>query len=230
MILLRTALARGRVRAAVGLVCAMVFAVAAPSGVRERAWAAATAMMAAPWLVLGRTDRLRAEGWADALRSARTPWRWVAAELAAPWAVVMLGALAGGAGELGATAALAGWGTFCVTLADALDRRTVHAGSAAALTHAVLLALFTAPWWLAPLLGRGLGHGLATWTFGTHPAAVALAATERSPLQDALFYRWTLSGTVDARPMPWALGLAFWWGLTSVMLGLAVRRPRANHP
>lgn len=230
MILLRTALARGRLRAAVGLVCVALFALAAPSNPSERVWVSAAAMMVGPWLVLGRTDRLRVERWDAALRCARAPWRWVAAELALPLGLVMMGAVAGGAGALGATAALAGWGTFCVALADALDRRTVHAGSAAALTYAVLLVAFTAPWWLAPLFGRGLGHGLATWAFGTHPAAVALAATERSPLQDALFYRWTLSGSVDARPMPWTLGLSLWWGLSSVVLGLALRGPRARQP
>jgi len=204
------------------------FAVAAPEGTSERAWLAAAAMMAAPWLVLGRMDRLRTEGWSGALRGARAPWRWVAAELSAPWGLVLLGACVGGAGKLAPSAALAGWGIFCVTLADALDRRTVHAGAAAALTHAVLLALFSAPWWLAPLFGHGLGHGLATWTFGTHPAAVTLAATARSPLQDAFFYRWTLSGTIDARPMPWTFGLAFWWAMASVVLGYALRSPRAH--
>ena len=230
MILLRTALARGRVRTAMGLVAVLLFAFAAPSGASERMWVAATAMMASSWLVIGRTDQLRGEGWQRALRGARTPERWIAAELAAPWSVVALGALVGGGGALAATAALAGWGLFCVTLADAADRRCAHAGSAATLTFAVLLVVFTAPWWLAPMLGRGLGHGLATWTFGTHPVAVSLAALERSPLQDATFYKWTLSGTVDARPMHWTSGLAVWWSLTGLVLGLALRGPRAIQP
>jgi hypothetical protein len=194
-----------------------------PQSTSPRLWTGAAAMMLVPWLVLGRSDRLRREGWLETLCGARRSWRWSLAELLAPALVVVAGAAVAGAGSAGPTAALLAWGLFVLAVADRADRRASHAGAAALPTFALLLGLFTAPWLAAPAFGQGLGHWPATIVFGLHPVGVALSAAGRSPLQDPFFYTWTLSGTVDARPLPPNVGLTL-WVVVALVAGIVATR------
>ncbi len=216
-------LRRARVRVLIGLAVVGASAVVLPQATSPRLWAGAALMMLVPWLVLGRSDRLRREGWLQTLRGARSSWRWGVAELVVPALVVVAGAAVVGAGSPGPTGALLAWGLFALAVADRSDRRGVHAGAAAVPTFSILIALFASPWLAAPVFGQGLGHWPATLVFGLHPVGVALSTSGRSPLQDPFFYTWTLSGTVDARPLTPNVGLSLWI-ILALVAGLVATR------
>ncbi len=218
---------RARARVLIGLALVGTLALLLPQATSPLLWIGAALMMLVPWLVLGRSDRLRREGWLETLRGARRSWRWCLAELLVPALVVAAGAAVVGAGSAGPTGALLAWGLFVLAVADRADRRALHAGAAAVPTFALLLGLFTAPWLAAPAFGQGLGHWPATLVFGLHPVGVALSTAGRSPLQDPFFYTWTLSGTVDARPLPPNVGL-FLWIFLALVAGIVATRGLQN--
>lgn len=227
--MLAYALRAGRLRAVVALACAASSLPLLPAGPSVRAQVTAAIMgLGAPLLVLGRDNRRRDEGFREALRVSRRGGRLVLAELLLPGLAVCAAALMFSGGAALPALVLAAWGLGCLTLADALDRRALHPGAAWIAVTSLVLALLGSPWLLAPLMGHGYGHWPATLGIGLHPAASALAASGRAALQDPFFYTWTLSGTVDARPLPWAWGPLFHLALAVIGTGWAVlsaRRP-----
>lgn len=216
-------------RALVGLVVGALVASLLPSSPSSRAHLAALLVgLGAPWLVLGRDAARRRDGFREALRTSRRAGRLVLLELLPPLGVLAVAVALMAAGVSGVTLALFAWGAAGVTAADALDRRATHAGAAWAAVATATLALYTAPWWLAPLMGCGLGHWPATLGFGLHPAATALVGGGRAALQDNFFYTWTLSGLVDARPLPASVGIVFHFALAAggaIFATFAARRP-----
>ncbi len=228
------ALRSGFRRCAAAVVLGALLTLALPETASMRAQAAALGMgLFAPWLVLGRDAARRPDGFREALRVSRRAGRLVVAELLLPFAAVLLVALVWASARPLPALALAAWGWAAVAAADALDRRALHPGGAWVAAAALVLGLYSAPWWLAPFMGHGYGHWPATLGFGLHPAAVTLAAGGRAALQDPFFYTWTLSGTVDARPLPWNIGTAFHCALAVIGTGWAVlsaRRPTRSLP
>ena len=81
------------------------------------------------------------------------------------------------------------------------------------------VVVLTAPLWVAGWLG-GASHWPGTLAVGLHPAAAALAGGGHATLQDPVLYRWSLSGVVEVRPLPW-------WPATLTFLGLAMVMARA---
>ena len=182
----------------------------------------------APFLVLGRDAARRADGFREAVRVSRRAGRLVVTELLLPACAVVIVALLWTRGQPLPALTATAWGLAVLTAADALDRRALHPGAAWVVVAALVLTLYTAPWWLAPFMGQGLGHWVATLGFGLHPAAVALTAAGQTALQDPFFYTWTLSGTVDARPLSWTAGTGLYCALALVGAAWAVssaRRP-----
>jgi hypothetical protein len=198
-----------------------------PESPSVRVWCTTLAVgLVGPWLVLGRDASRRADGFREAVRLGRRSARLVLAELLGP--AVTLAALAllwsGGAGLPALVTTL--WGVAVLALADGFDRRAPHAGAAAVSTLVVVGLLLATPWLCSPWMGQGLGHWVATLTFGLHPAGIAHAAAGRAVLQDPFFYTWTLSGTVDARPMAALHGLVFLSVLAVFAAGFSVRSAR----
>lgn len=180
----------------------------------------------APWLVLGRDAGRRADGFREAVRVSRRGGRLVLLELLLPTVAVASVALLWSGGRPLPALAASAWGMAVLATADGFDRRAQHPGAAWVAVAALVLTFYTAPWWLAPFMGHGLGHWAATLGFGLNPAAVALTAAGRTALQDPFFYTWTLSGTVDARPLSWSVGTGFHTALALVGMAWSVSSAR----
>lgn len=184
--------------------------------------------LVAPWLVLGRDTVRRADGFREAGRNGRRTGRLVLAELALPVATLGMLAMLWSAGAWQPAVVTTLWGAAVLGLADGFDRRAPHAGAAAVSTLSLVGLVLAAPWILSPWMGQGLGHWVATLTFGLHPAGVAHAAAGRAALQDPFFYTWTLSGTVDARPVAALHGLIFLGALAASAAGWSVLSARRD--
>ncbi len=216
-------------RCLVALPLGGALALALPEGTSARVLTSTLAMgLAAPWLVLGRDAARRADGFRESVRNGRRTARLVLSELIVPTLTVGLLAVLWARGAGGSALALGLWGAAVLGLADGFDRRAVHPGAAAIATLSLVGLVLAMPWWLSPWMGQGLGHGLATVAFGLHPAGIAHAAAGRTVLQDPLFYTWTLSGTVDARPVGALHGLFFLGALVLLGAGWSVRSARRD--
>lgn len=201
------------------------------AGVAHPLWSAVLLGLLAPWLVLGRdAARVRA-GVREGIRMAPGCTRWVLAELAPPLAVVAVGALVAARGMPLVSLCLFVWGAALVTLADALDRRSARAASAWMALLVPCLILLTAPLWAAGWFSApGLGHWPASLAIALHPAGMVVSATGHAALQDPVFYRWTLSGVVEARPLAWWVGACFHGGLALLGAYAATRAARRPTP
>lgn len=197
-----------------GAAAVVALALLLPADPSARLWWSAVVALAAPWLVLGRSARRRAQGWAGASRAVHAR-RLLAIELALPLLVVALGAVLA-APNLPAAAVLAAWGASLVCLADVLDRGRTGPGAAWVVCLGFGAAVLTAPLWLAPLFGRPELNGLASVAIGGHPVGAALTGAGLPLLTDPVFYRWTLSGVVEALPLPWTHGASA-FGLVALL-------------
>lgn len=199
---------------------------AAPS-VRVHAMAALVAFVV-PFVVLGRDASRRRDGFRDALAVSRRAGRLVVLEHVVALAILAPVALLWCGAQPGPTLAVLAWGAAVLGVTDALDRRSTHPGAAWAAVASLAFVFYTAPLWLAPFMGHGFGHWPATLGIGLHPAATALVAGGRTALQDKVFYTYTLSGSVDARPLEAGIGTLFHFALGLLGTGWAVlsaRRP-----
>jgi hypothetical protein len=225
-LVLRAAFIESKLRLLVG---AGVLGIAAIdlAGAGSTLWSAVLLGLLAPWLVLGRDARRLRRGVRDGLRLAPNGGRWVLAELAPPLSLVAVGALLGAGGKPAPAVCLFCWGAWLVTLADAFDRRSARAGAAWLAVLIPALALLTMPLWLAGLFGQSdWAPWPATLSVGLHPAGMALAGAGKAALQDPIFYRWTLSGVVEAHPLSWLYGAAFYMALAALAVGAAMRAAR----
>ena len=224
--MLRAAFIQSKLRLLIG---AGVIGVAAMdlAGAGSPLWSAVLLALLAPWLVLGRdADRVR-RGVREGLRLAPRGGRWVLSELAPPLTLVALGALLGAGGDPIPAVCLFCWGAWLVTLADAFDRRTARAGAAWLAVLLPAAALLTMPLWLAGLFGQpAWAPWPATLSVGLHPTGMALAGAGKAALQDPIFYRWTLSGVVEAYPLSWLYGAAFYAILAAGAVVAATRAAR----
>ncbi len=216
---------RARWRLLLGVAVILAVSAALPAAAGPRIWTLASLGLLAPWLVLGR-DAVRArEGWRIAGRAPRGA-ALVLLELVPPLLVVGLGA------ALSASAAgwvLLSWGAAMVCVADALDRRWTRPGPAWVGLLVSALVLWTAPLWLAPWFGRtALAPWIASGSVAAHPAGAALAAAGFAALQDPVFYRFTLSGVVEARPLSGAWGASLF--TTTALAGAAMAVRAARRP
>lgn len=184
--------------------------------------------LVAPWLVLGRDTARRMDGFREAVRNGRRTGRLVLAELALPVATLAMLALLWARGAWGPALVTTLWGTTVLALADGFDRRAPHAGAAAVATLSLVGLVLASPWILSPLMGQGLGHWVATLTFGLHPAGLVHVAAGHAALQDPFFYTWTLSGTVDARPVAALHGILFLSALAVSAAGWSVHSARRD--
>ncbi|MEZ4470161.1 MAG: hypothetical protein R3F60_05015 [bacterium] len=223
--MLRWAFREARWRLAVGGAIALTTPAWLPDAPSPRLWSLAAFALLAPWLVLGRDARRVEADLRTPLASTRGLPRWVAAELAPPLLVVAAGALVGTGLDLPAAAPLFAWGAFLVCLADALDRRSARAGAAWVGVLVVGLVVLAAPLWVAGWLG-GASHWPGTLAVGLHPAAAALAGSGHATLQDPLLYRWSLSGVVEVRPLPWWPAVVAFLALAAVASWGAVQSAR----
>lgn len=222
-----------RWRLAVGLLIALTTPLWLPDELSARVWCLVGLASLSPWLVLGRDARRVTAGTRETLRSAPRAGRLVLAEFLPPLAVLAVGALVGSGLTLPAACALFAWGFWLVALADVLDRRSARAGAAWVVVLGVVLAIGTAPLWLAGWFGlSSFEPWPSTLAIGLHPAAAALAGAGRITLQDPVFYTWTLSGVVEVRPLGWLPGTALYLALgvlASLAALRAARRPILAH-
>ena len=219
--MLRAAFIQSRLRLLVG---AGVLGVAAMdlAGAASPLWSAVLLGLLAPWLVLGRDAERVRRGVREGQRLAPKGGRWVLVELAPPLTLVAVGALLGAGGEIVPALCLFCWGAWLVTLADAFDRRLARAGAAWLAVLLPALAILTMPLWLAGLFGHAdWAPWPATLSVGLHPAGMALAGAGKAALQDPVFYRWTLSGVVEAHPLSWLHGAALYAALAAGAAGAA---------
>lgn len=224
--MLRAAFIQSKLRLLVG---AGVLAVAAMdlAGAGSAIWSAVLLGLLAPWLVLGRDARRLRTGVREGLRLSPKGGQWVLFELAPPLSLVALGALLGARGEGVPALCLFCWGAWLVTLADAFDRRSARAGAAWLAVLLPAIAVLTMPLWLAGLFGQSeWAPWPATLSVGLHPAGMALAGAGKAALQDPVFYRWTLSGVVEAHPLSWLYGAAFYLALAALSVGASMRAAR----
>lgn len=224
--MLLTAFRQSKHRLLLGLGCVAVAGVGL-AGVAHPLWAAVLAGLAAPWLVLGRDAGRARAGVREGVRLAPDGGRWVLAELAPPLAVVAIAAIVGARGAPIVALCLFTWFAALVTLADALDRRGTHAASAWTTLCLGVAPLLTLPVWLAGWFSEpGLGHWPASLAVALHPAGMAISASGHAALQDPVFYRWTLSGVVEAHPLSWGVGAAFYATLALGGVFLTLRAAR----
>ena len=224
--MLRAAFIQSKLRLLIG---AGVLGIAAMdlAGAGSALWSAVLLGLLAPWLVLGRDTQRLSSGIREGLRLAPNGGRWVVAELAPPLSLVAIGALLGAGGQPIPALCLFCWGAWLVAMADAFDRRSARAGAAWLAVLIPALALLTMPLWLAGLFGdAALAPWPATLSVGLHPAGMALAGAGKAALQDPVFYRWTLSGVVEAYPLSWLYGAAFYMALAALAVGAAIRAAR----
>jgi len=225
--MLRWVAKRAAPRAGVGLLVAGTLPLWLPAAPTSRVWALTAVALAAPFLVLGRDARRRADGSRAALRAAPRAGRLVLVELVPPLIVVLAAAWVGTGFALRASLALAAWALALVTAADALDRGAARPGAAWAPLWLGVVALVSAPLWAAAWFGTtGWAPWPATLVMGLHPASVVLAASDLSTLQDPLLYTVTLSGVVEVRPLPWYWGTSFFALAALAGAGLSVRAIR----
>ena len=212
-------------RVMVGFAAVLGLAVWLPEALNLRLWiTAASVALLAPWLVLGRDRLRRRQGWRDAVATSLARRRLVLAELLGPALVVLAAGLVAARGALAPSLALALWGWAMIASADALDRHRDAPGAAWLACVFGATVLWTAPWWLARWFGRtALAPHLSSNAVALHPAGTALAAAELPTLQDPLFYKYTLSGVVEALPSSWLRGALFFGVITLVALSLSVR-------
>jgi hypothetical protein len=138
--------------------------------------------------------------------------------------LVALGSAVLTGGRVAPTICVFSWSSALVLWADAFDRRTAQAGAAWLAVLLPALALLTAPLWLSGWFGQtDWAPWPATLSVGLHPAGMALAAAGKAALQDPIFYRWTLSGVVEAYPLSWLYGVAL-YGCLAVLAALAALR------
>lgn len=196
-----------------------------PESLAGRLWWGALAALAAPWLVLGRTQRRRREGWASVNLSARALPLY-AAESLAPALILLGGAWLVALGHWAPALVMLLWAGALTALADLLDRCRLAPGLVWLTCFTVGLAVLTAPWWVAPWYGQAEAPQLASWVMNLHPVGAALSAAQLPLLTDEIFYRWTLSGAVVAHPMPWTKGAILYGALGVAAWGLSAFAPR----
>ncbi len=218
--MLRFAFTRARLRLASGLLVGLALWLLAPAEPAARVWLTLAATALAPWLVLGRDARRQREGWREAMaRAPHAPLLVLAELLPAFTLLALVCVLAAG---LKAGALLALWAGALVAVADALDRGAGAAAWPLALVGALFVA--TSPLWLAPFFGQtSAAPWLVSGAVALHPAGAALAAGGLPTLQDPLFYRFTLSGVVEARPLGWVWGATLFAGTLLIGAASAVR-------
>ena len=212
--MVRFALRQSLSRTGPALALTLVVGFLAPSGHGLRALFAQAVAIFLPLLVLGRDQRRRVEGSRFAMRLTPGASRLALFELvpglfvSAVWASVLT--RSGSGFEPAAAIVLALFYFTVVAVSDAFDRRSADAGEASVRVMGALAVWLTLPVILGPIFGRGYGHWPATLAVGMNPAGAVLAAQGRTALQDPIFYTYTWSGMVDARPLPWGLtALAF---------------------
>lgn len=226
--MLRAAFIRARLRLLSGVVIIAATA-AICAGSAHAIWYAVGLSLCAPWLVLGRDAARIARGEREGLRLAPRGARFVAAEWAPALLLIAGGALAFAGGQPAPALCLFTWTSALVLWADALDRRTSQAGAAWLGVLLPALLILSAPLWMAGWFGQSdWAPWPATLSVGLHPVGMSLAAAGKAALQDPVFYRWTLSGVVEAHPLNWLFGAAL-YGTLSCLAALAAlgaaRRP-----
>lgn len=221
-------LRRARYRLAVGLAVVASLPWWLPENTSARIHVLGLLSLAAPWLVLGRDVRRRAEGLRAALRAAPAAGRLVLAELTPALLVVATGLVIALPRAPLAAASLFSWTAMLVCAADALDRRAASAGAAWATLWIASIVLYTAPWWAVTWLSvPALAPWPSTLAVGLHPSGAALAAAGLPTLQDGHFYALTLSGVVETRPLPWFYGTGAFAAAAVAGAALAVRAARS---
>lgn len=223
----RRILFEARFRLIVGVIAAATAPLWLPSIPSDRLWALAAAVAVAPWLVIGRDLRRRANGFRAALQIAPRAGRWVMLEMAPPLAVVALSAILGTGGRWAPAIALTVWGAAVTCLADGLDRRCTRPGSAWVVSWVVILAVWTSPLWLGAWFGT-TEHApwVSTLAVGLHPTAIALNAAGLATLQDPWFYGVTLGGVVESYALDWRWGAAGYALIAAAAIGWDVRVAR----
>jgi hypothetical protein len=216
-----------RLRLAVGAAAVVAMGLLLPVEAAARLWWGVALGLAAPWMVLGREAARRAAGLTAAQALAPRGGRLALAELLPGLGVALAGAVIAARGVPEATLGLWCWAAALLCIADVADRRSGHAGAAWLVTLAPALLFLAAPLALGPWLGRtAAAPWLATAAIAGHPAAIALGGAGLPVLQDALFYRFTLSGVVEVRPMPWYSGAVVHLAVAASAAMLARRAAR----
>lgn len=224
--MLPNAFRESRLRLLVGLGVVGVAGVSL-AGVAHPLWSAVLLGLLAPWLVLGRDAARMRAGVREGIRLAPNGGRWVIAELAPPLALCAVAAAVFARGAPGVTLCLFAWSAALVSVADALDRRSAHPASAWIALMLPIALLLTAPLWAAGWFSApGLSHWPASLSVALHPAGMTVAASGQAALQDPVFYRWTLSGVVEARPLGWWIGASFYGFVALCGVGAARRAAR----
>lgn len=216
-----------RLRLAVAAAAVVAEGLLLPVEAAPRLWWGAALALAVPWMVLGRERARRDAGLTAAQAVAPRGGRLVLAELLPGLGVALAGAVVAARAIPEATLGLWCWAAALICIADAADRRLGHAGAAWLVILVPALLLLAAPLALGPWMGRtDAAPWLATGAVAAHPAAVALSGAGLPVLQDPLFYRFTLSGVVEVRPMPWYSGAAVHLAVAALAAGLARRAAR----
>lgn len=216
-----------RLRLAVGAAAVVAVGLLLPIDAAARLWWGVALAGGVPWMVLGRERARRDAGLTAAQAVAPRGGRLALLELLPGLAVGFAGAVVVARAVPEATMGLGLWAAALLCIADAADRHLGHAGAAWLVTLACALLVLAAPLALGPWMGRtDAAPWLATGAIAAHPAAVALTGAGLPALQDPFFYRFTLSGVVEVRPLPWYSGAAVHLAVAALAAGLARRAAR----
>ncbi len=225
----RLLLKRSLLRLSLGLLLVLSLPLWLPESLQQRLWILSFLGLLSPWLVLGRDQARRREGWRALLQRAPRARRLILGEQLLPLLILALGAWLGTEQAWRPSLALLSWSGCLMLWADALDRSSSDPGTAWLPLSLGIILIVGAPLWLSPLFGLPAWRPwIATLAVGLHPAASALAAAQLSTLQDPWFYTLTLSGILEVRPLDWSWGFIFYSGLG--FLGLLSAQGAARRP
>lgn len=224
--MLRWVLLQARFRLGVGVACALSMPLVLPSAPSQRIWVLSLAAVLMPLMVIGREAQRRRSDMRAALQLAPHAGRLVGLEVLPALTVASL-ACALGTGNIAATLTLVAWAMALTLVADGVDRATGQAGAAWVVAATVAVVAHLAPVLLAPAFGA---EPTTPWVLSSavamHPAGAALAAAGLPTLQDPIFYTFTLSGVLEARPMSWFWGAGAFLSVAILAFGRALRVAR----